>query len=128
MQSFVDGMHLVCGRRETELILLQLYTSCSEIEGGDTDVEVRAWANEEKEGRRRRMDTALESILEVALQQGIWAALYIYLFFRMLKENAQREEKYQQMIDTLSKNIQTGIDNIQNRLDDMAGAGKQQSA
>ena len=74
------------------------------------------------------MDTALESILEVALQQGIWAALYIYLFFRMLRENAQREEKYQQMIDTLSKNIQTGIDNIQNRLDDMAGAGKQQSA
>ena len=74
------------------------------------------------------MDTTLESILEVALQQGIWAALYIYLFFRMLKENAQREEKYQQMIDTLSQNIQTGIDNIQNRLDDMAGAGKQQSA
>ena len=74
------------------------------------------------------MDTALESILEVALQQGIWAALYIYLFFRMLKENAQREEKYQHMIDTLSQNIQTGIDNIQNRLDDMAGAGKQQSA
>ncbi len=74
------------------------------------------------------MDTTLESILEVALQQGIWAALYIYLFFRMLKENAKREEKYQQMIDTLSQNIQTGIDNIQNRLDDMAGAGKQQSA
>ena len=74
------------------------------------------------------MDTTLESILEVALQQGIWAALYIYLLFRMLRENAQREEKYQQMIDTLSKNIQTGIDNIQNRLDDMAGAGKQQSA
>ena len=74
------------------------------------------------------MDTALENILEVALQQGIWAALYIYLFFRMLRENAQREEKYQQMIDTLSQNIQTGIDNIQNRLDDMAGAGKQQGA
>ena len=75
------------------------------------------------------MDTSiLNSILEVALQQGIWAALYIYLFFRMLKENAKREEKYQQMIDTLSQNIQTGIDNIQNRLDDMAGAGKQQSA
>ena len=32
------------------------------------------------------------------------------------------------MIDTLSQNIQTGIDNIQNRLDDMAGAGKQQGA
>ena len=74
------------------------------------------------------METALESILEVALQQGIWAALYIYLFFRMLRENAQREEKYQKMIGTLSQNIQTGLDNIQNRLEDMAGAGKQQSA
>ena len=74
------------------------------------------------------MDTALESILQVALQQGIWAALYIYLFFRMLRENAQREEKYQRMIDTLSQNIQTGIDNIQNRLDDMADANKQKNA
>ena len=49
------------------------------------------------------MDTALGGILEVALQQGIWAALYIYLFFRMLKENAQREEKYQNMINDPSK-------------------------
>ena len=30
------------------------------------------------------MDASLTTILEVALQQGIWAALYIYLFFRML--------------------------------------------
>ena len=66
------------------------------------------------------MDTALQSILEVAWQQGIWAALYIYLFFRMLRENAQREAKYQGMIEDLSHNIQTGIDNIQERLDDMA--------
>ena len=48
------------------------------------------------------MDTNLTSILQVALQQGIWAALYIYLFFRMLKENAERETNYQSMIDTLS--------------------------
>lgn len=65
------------------------------------------------------MDGAMTGILEVALQQGIWAALYIYLFFRMLKENAQREEKYQGMIDTLSGSIQKGIDNIQNQLEDM---------
>ena len=63
------------------------------------------------------MDANLTSILEVALEQGIWAVLYIYLFFRMLKENAQREERYQSMIDDLSKNIQSGIDNIQDRLD-----------
>ena len=65
------------------------------------------------------MDTALSGILEVELQQGIWAALYIYLFFRMLKENAQREEKYQNMIDDLSHNILTGINTIQNQLDDV---------
>ena len=57
------------------------------------------------------MDANLTSILQVALQQGIWAALYIYLFFRMLKENAEREAKYQSMIDTLSGSILKGIDN-----------------
>ena len=66
------------------------------------------------------MDTTLTSILEVALQQGIWAALYIYLFFRMLKENASREEKYQGMIDTLSGNILKGIGDIQNQLDNIS--------
>ena len=45
------------------------------------------------------------ALLEAALQQGIWAALYIYLFFRMLKENASREERYQTMIDRLCGNI-----------------------
>ena len=63
------------------------------------------------------MDANLKAILEVALQQGIWAALYIYLFFRMLKENVTREERYQQMIDHLSSNIADGIEDIQNRLD-----------
>ena len=63
------------------------------------------------------MDATLQTILEAALQQGIWAALYIYLFFRMLKENAAREERYQAMIDHLSNDIASGIDNIQNRLD-----------
>lgn len=63
------------------------------------------------------MDANLKAILEVALQQGIWAALSIYLFFRMLKENVTREERYQQMIDHLSSNIADGIEDIQNRLD-----------
>lgn len=63
------------------------------------------------------MDASLPTIIEVALQQGLWAALYIYLFFRMLKENAAREEKYQAMIDSLNTNIAEGIENIQNRLD-----------
>ena len=32
------------------------------------------------------MEAGMQSLIEAALQQGIWAALYIYLFFRMLKE------------------------------------------
>lgn len=72
------------------------------------------------------MDASLTTILEVALQQDIWAALYIYLFFRMLKENAQREEKYQGMIENLSGNILKGIDDIQSRLDDMSQDVKKQ--
>ena len=63
------------------------------------------------------MDTQLSNILEIALQQGIWAALYIYLFFRMLKENAEREERYQTIIDRLSGNIEQGIETIQQQLE-----------
>ena len=72
------------------------------------------------------MDTSLEGILEVALQQGIWAALYIYLFFRMLKESAAREAKYQSMIEAQSGNIQKGIEDIQNRLDDFSSGMRRQ--
>ena len=68
------------------------------------------------------LGTQVCSILEAALQQGIWAALYIYLFFRMLKENATREERYQQMIDHLSTDIADGIEDIQNRLDALSPA------
>ena len=55
------------------------------------------------------MEVNLTQLLELAVQQGIWAVLYIYLFFRMLKENKEREEKYQTMIDRLSGNIEDGI-------------------
>ena len=63
------------------------------------------------------MDATLQNIIEIALQQGIWAGLYIYLFFRMLKQNEEREAQYQATIDKLSDDIQSGIENIQRRLD-----------
>ena len=65
------------------------------------------------------MEAGLQSLIEAALQQGIWAALYIYLFFRMLKENKEREDRYQAMVDRLSGNIEEGIEDIQSRLDAM---------
>lgn len=73
--------------------------------------------------RRRKaiaaMDATLQNIIEIALQQGVWAGLYIYLFFRMLKQNEEREVQYQATIDKLSGSIQNGIENIQNRLEDL---------
>ena len=63
------------------------------------------------------MDATLQNVIEIALQQGIWAGLYLYLFFRMLKQNEERETQYQATIDKLSDDIQSGIENIQSRLD-----------
>lgn len=68
------------------------------------------------------MEASIASILELALEQGIWAALYIYLFFRMMKEQSAREEKYQATIDKLSTRIEIGIDNIQTQLDALAAS------
>lgn len=65
------------------------------------------------------MEAGVQSLIEAALQQGILAALYIYLFFRMLKENKEREDRYQAMVDRLSGNIEEGIEDIQSRLDAM---------
>ena len=49
--------------------------------------------------------------------------MYIYLFFRMLKENKEREDRYQETIDRLSGNIEDGIEKIQNKLDSMLNDG-----
>ena len=68
------------------------------------------------------MEEGITKILELAVSQGIWAVLYIYLFFRMLKENKEREDCYQKMISDLSGNIEQGIKKIQNQLDSMATA------
>lgn len=67
------------------------------------------------------MEADLTQFFELAVQQGIWAVLYIYLFFRMLKESKEREEKYQTMIDRLSGNIEDGIDRIQKKLEGLTG-------
>lgn len=66
------------------------------------------------------MEEAVTGILELAFEQGIWAALYIYLFFRMLKENKEREERYQTTIDNLSGKIEKGIEDIKKSVDELS--------
>ena len=65
------------------------------------------------------MEESVSKILELGVSQGLWAALYIYLFFQMLKENKAREDRYQATIDRLSSNIEGGIQKIQEKLDGM---------
>ncbi len=74
------------------------------------------------------MEEWLSKILELGIGQGIWAALYIYLFFRMLKENKSREDRYQSIIDKnqeiigeMSGEIKGGINRIENKIDGIAG-------
>ena len=70
------------------------------------------------DGRREKfMEEGIEKLLELAVGQGIWAVLYIYLFFRMLSENKAREERYQSIIAQLGDDIGDGIERIQNTLD-----------
>ncbi len=63
------------------------------------------------------MDASLTKILELAIQQGIWAVLYIYLFFRMLKENKEREARYQETITLLSGDISDSLERLHTKID-----------
>lgn len=69
------------------------------------------------------MEESLSKVFQLALEQGIWAALYLYLFFRMLKENRERETCYQTTIEQLSGSIVSGIEKIQTKLDSMTTDG-----
>ena len=51
-------------------------------------------------------------ILKMAVSQGIWATLFVALLFYVLKENGKREEKLQDIIDTLCLKLNV-VDDIQ---------------
>lgn len=57
-------------------------------------------------------------LIELIVSQGIFAALFLYLLFYVLKENRIREEKYQEVILELLKtlhNIENNIQEIKNK-------------
>lgn len=62
------------------------------------------------------MDNIFQNLMDLALKQGIWAALYIYLFFRMIKQNEEREKEYQSIINKLSDGLQDSINEVNSRL------------
>jgi len=46
-----------------------------------------------------------ENILQTAAESGIWAVLFVFLFYKQIKESKTREEKYQATIDTLAEKL-----------------------
>ena len=63
------------------------------------------------------MSDFITKLLEMAVSQGIWAVLYIYLFLRMLNENKAREDRYNATITQLCDNINRGVNHIRDQLD-----------
>jgi hypothetical protein len=44
-------------------------------------------------------------IMQYASESGIWAVLFVSLFFIQIKDSKTREEKYQSTIDTLAEKL-----------------------
>lgn len=45
-------------------------------------------------------------IWETALNSGLWAMLFVALFFIQIKDSKTREEKYQALIDSLAEKFE----------------------
>ena len=61
-----------------------------------------------------------DAIMETAITQGLWSGLFVALFFWVLRENAKREGKYQEIIDKLTQkfeHLENGIDYIKLKFD-----------
>lgn len=51
-------------------------------------------------------------VFKLVATQGIFATLFLYLLFYILKENSKREQKYQSIIDKLTRYLPAIQDNI----------------
>ena len=47
----------------------------------------------------------MDEIMSIALESGLWAALFCFLFLYMLKDSRSRENKYSETIESLSKQL-----------------------
>lgn len=61
-----------------------------------------------------------KGIIELALTQGLWAVLFVFLLFWVLRENARREENYQSIISKLSDNLCI-VEDIKKDVDSIKG-------
>lgn len=62
-----------------------------------------------------------EKLLEMATESGIWAVMFIVLFYKQMKESKTREEKYQNTIDALADKLKLVVD-IKNDIEEIKNA------
>lgn len=48
-----------------------------------------------------------EEVMGLAISNGIFAVLFVFLLFYILKDSSKREKKYQDTISSLSKHLET---------------------
>ena len=61
-----------------------------------------------------------QALIKLVVSQGIFATLFVYLLFYVLKENSKREASYQNIVNELSKSlpsIEEKLDLIGKQLD-----------
>ena len=67
-----------------------------------------------------------EQIFEAAAQSGIWAILFVVLFFIQIKDSKTREEKYQNTVESLAEKlkmiaeVKAVVDEIKTQISDIA--------
>jgi len=60
------------------------------------------------------------TILDLASQQGVWAALFVFLLIYVLKTSGDREKKLIEALDNL-KDVKEGVGRIEERIDKLEG-------
>ena len=59
-----------------------------------------------------------EEILQLAIKNGLWAVLFIVLFFYILRDATRREKKYQNTIEKLNEHLKT-VNDIKKEVGDI---------
>lgn len=67
----------------------------------------------------------LQALLELVMGQGVFAALFIWLFFTYQKESREREERLMSIVDTQAEKLEKISLTLEKISEDIKSAGTQ---
>ncbi len=65
-------------------------------------------------------------LIRIVVSNGIFAVLFVWLFFTQMRDSRKREEKYQQTIESLSKGLNV-LDKLEEDVEDIKDFLKEKS-